>query len=150
MSILRNANDSVNLVKAALDAKTALVTAEEKEKLADAKLALANLKEIIADLKEDNQSLKSQLQTKNGYVLEKGVYWDVHDTRHDQPFCPVCYTRGLIVPLQKAWEGRHKTETIWSCPDNKCGGTFNPWDHEERESGIVTSRPGSFDPNTRY
>jgi DNA-binding protein H-NS len=150
MSLLGSANDSVNLVKAALDAKTALATAEEKEKLADAKLALADLKELIAELKENNQLLAQQLKERDDFVLDKSVRWLKSDSNQDQPFCPVCYAKGNIVPLQKTWEGRGKTQSIWNCPNKDCNATFNPWDHVENSSGVVESSPGFFSRNDMY
>jgi hypothetical protein len=131
MSLLGKANDSVDLVKAALDAKTALATAEDKEKLADAKLALADLKQLIADQKEQIQSLSEQLKQKNDFFLEKGVYWKKGDDQKDQPFCPVCYSKGKTVPLQKHWDGHAKTQSPWMCPDKSCHAIYNPWDYKE-------------------
>jgi len=76
MSLLSNANDSIELVKTALDAKVALATAEEKERLADAKLALADLKLNIAELKEQNEQLSARLRTKNEVVYDdEGRAW---------------------------------------------------------------------------
>lgn len=131
MSLLGKANDSVDLVKSALDAKVALATAEEKEKLADAKLALADLKQMIADLKESNQSLEEQIKKKDDFVLEKSVYWATKDLDKDQPYCPACYSKGSIVPLQKNYDGVDKTQSRWSCPIKNCDASYNPWDYKE-------------------
>lgn len=131
MSILGKANDSVELVKLALDAKISLATAEDKEKLADAKLALADLKELIAGLKEENQTLMANLKKREDFELDLGVYWAKSDTEKGQPYCPVCFVKGREVPLQKQWAARQKSQSRWSCPDSSCKSVFNPWDHKE-------------------
>lgn len=131
MSILGKANDSVELVKSALDAKIAIATAEDKEKLADAKLALADLKEMIADLKDENQTLTANLKKREEFYLELGVYWAKSDGDKEQPYCPVCFVKGREVPLQKQWAARPKNQSKWNCPDSNCKSSFNPWDHKE-------------------
>ncbi|HWB38714.1 MAG TPA: hypothetical protein VG604_00545 [Candidatus Saccharimonadales bacterium] len=131
MSLLGKANESVDLVKAALDAKTALATAEEKEKLADAKLALADLKELLASQKDEIQDLKELLKEKKDLVFDMGVYWKAEDHNRGQPYCPVCYAKGNLIPLQKCWDGRDKTQSPWMCPDKECHASYNPWDHKE-------------------
>lgn len=86
MSILSKANDSVDLVKAALDAKVALATAEQKELLADAKLALADLKDYIAELKEENRTLKEKVNLKESTTYDDdGIAWI-----EGQPYCGGC------------------------------------------------------------
>ena len=131
MSIIGKANDSVDLVKNALDAKVALATAEDKDKLADAKLALADLKQLIADQKDEISELKQQLKQRDEFSLEKGVYWKKSDTEKDQPFCSACYAKGKTIPLQKHWEGRDKKESPWTCPEKDCKALYNPWDYKE-------------------
>ncbi|MEO8785148.1 MAG: hypothetical protein ABI221_02425 [Candidatus Saccharimonadales bacterium] len=133
MSLLGSANNSVNLVKAALDAKMAIASADEKEKLADAKLALADLKQLIADLKEKILSLQDSLKIKNEFRTEQGVQWKTNDSGKVQPFCPVCYSNDKIVPLQKAYDGERKENTRWICPDTTCGANYNPWEYKEPE-----------------
>jgi hypothetical protein len=144
MSLLGKANDSVDLVKSALDAKIALATAEEKEKLADAKLALADLKEIIAELKDINQKLAESLKVRDDFHLELGVYWKTDDKGKGQPFCPVCYSQGHIVPLKKHWEGHEKTKSPWICPDKDCSALFNPWDYREPDSDFYAGGSSLF------
>jgi len=86
MSLLSKANDSVDLVKSALDAKIALAAAEDKERLADAKLALADLKIYIAELKEENEILTAQIKTKDEVLFDDtGIAWI-----EDQPYCAGC------------------------------------------------------------
>jgi hypothetical protein len=131
MSILGKANESVDRVKAALDAKVALATAEDKDKLADAKLALADLKQLIADQKEEIQALNESLRQKDEFVLTQGVYWQKSDDQKDQPFCPACYAKGKIIPLQKHWDGRNKNQTPWTCPEKSCRAMYNPWNYKE-------------------
>lgn len=131
MSLIKKANDSVDLVKSALDAKIALANAEEKERLADAKLALADLKELIADQKDEIHLLKEQIKKKADYTLNKSVYWQSSDKDMEQPFCPACYSKEKIVPLKKTWEGRPKEQSIWDCPEKNCGAVYNPWDYKE-------------------
>lgn len=143
MALLNKASSSVDLVKAALDAKTALATAEDKEKLADAKLALADLKELIADQKEENQKLKDALKKKEEFKQEKGVYWRSSDENLEQPFCPVCFSKERVVPLQKIYDSREKTRTPWKCPDESCKARLNPFDHKENHS-VKFNRTGSL------
>ncbi|HET7827781.1 MAG TPA: hypothetical protein VFK97_02860, partial [Candidatus Saccharimonadales bacterium] len=51
------------------------------------------------------------------------------DKDKNQPFCPACYAMGKVIPLQKAWDGRDKTQSPWKCPD--CKNHYNPWDYKE-------------------
>jgi len=124
-------NDAYDAVTKALDAKIALATAEQKELLADAKLALADLKTLIADQKDEIQNLGDQLKQRDEFFLEKHVYWKKGDEEKDQPFCPACYSKGKIVPLQKHWDGHEKKQTPWICPEKSCGALYNPWDYKE-------------------
>lgn len=127
-------NDAYQVVKNGLEVEVSLATAEQREQLADAKLALAEMKEQIADLKDENRFLQEKLKHKDDYILEKSVFWNKDDGNFDQPFCPVCYANGSVIPLQKYWEGRDKQQTIWHCPAKKCGATYNPWDHVEDQT----------------
>lgn len=86
------------------------------------------------DLREENKDLKEKLAVAEEYVLDKSVRWKKDDAEREQPFCPVCYAKGRIIPLQKLWEGRPKTQSLWHCPNKDCDKTFNPWDHQERYS----------------
>lgn len=84
-------NDSVNLVKSALDVKVALATAEDKEKLADAKLALADLKELIADQKIEINELIKKANLEKSLEFIDGEYWTKKDDgSKDGPFCHYC------------------------------------------------------------
>mgnify|MGYP001424837235 CR=1 FL=1 len=132
-------NDAIGLVKSGLEVQVSLATAEQKELLADAKNALADIKFELADLKELNASLRDNIKLKEEYLLDKGVNWKQEDTGFDQPYCPVCYTKGKIVPLQKTFDGRNGQETPWHCPDTKCNASFNPWNHEEPTHQALSS-----------
>jgi hypothetical protein len=135
--------EAYDVVTRALDARIALATAEQKDLLADAKLALADLKTLIADQKEVIQHLNERIRQKDEFFLDKGVYWKKEDKEREQPFCSACYSRGNIVPLQKAWNGRPKNQSPWNCPEKDCKATYNPWDYR-REAVVHAHKRSTF------
>lgn len=107
MSLIGKANESVDLVKNALDAKIALATAEQKELLADAKLALADLKTTIADLTEENRELESKIKLKDEVIYDDdGIAWI-----KGNPYCGGCLGSKSNQVKLKYHRGNH-----YSCP----------------------------------
>lgn len=89
------------------------------------------LEEKVRNVTKTAAELEAQLKLKDSYSLEKGVYWMKNDVEKEQPFCPVCYTKGDVIPLQKDWDGRANNQTRWHCPNKSCGAAFNPWNFKE-------------------
>lgn len=129
-----NITQTITLVKHAIDASKSLSNLEIKDALIAAREALNDQREANLALQEQNQLLAEKLKTKNTYLLERSVYWEARDESREQPFCPVCYVKDRIVPLQRLWTKRDKKQTLWHCPDSACNATFNPWDWEEYSS----------------
>ena len=86
--------------------------------------------EEVSDLKYKLQQLNNELELRGSYVLKMGVYWDIKDEEFNQPFCPTCYSKSKIVPLQKNFAGKEKSQTPWRCSDKVCGTSANPWDYK--------------------
>jgi len=124
-------NDALTLIARVVALGKRATHVEYEEALQTAREVILKQKEINLDLREENRDLKEKLTVAKEYILDKSVYWKKDDTNQDQPFCPSCYAKGKIVPLQKLWEGRPKTQSPWRCPNKECGTTFNPWDHKE-------------------
>ena len=103
-----------------------------EEALQAARETMLALREKNVGFKEENEQLRDLLKNKEEYILDKGVYWQKNDKEQNQPFCPVCYSKGKITPLQKHREGKDKKQSPWSCPAKDCSkGLYNPWDYKE-------------------
>lgn len=137
-------NDTLALITRVVGLGKKATHLDYEEALQAAREAILQQKELNLNLRDENRSLKEKLVAAEEYVLERGVYWEAGDTERDQPFCPSCYSKGNIVPLQKLWNGYDKKQSPWTCPDAKCKATFNPWDYkepEDDESAVVWDNP---------
>lgn len=134
--------DNIELVQKILDIQEAALDMQEK---------IQTKNEIIEKLNKQNEELRLKLETKGEYILDKSVYWRHDDKDRMQPYCPTCYAKNKIMPLQKTWDGEQKNHSRWHCPDKSCGSSFNPWDfNEERIVSYDSENTGLFDLNTPY
>lgn len=121
--------DTIGIVKTGLEVQVALATVEQKASLAHAVDALSDIKLQIADLKIDNMKLLEKLNTKENYELRLGVYWLKGDKDETQPFCPACYSKGTIAPMEPHHRGTRQAS--FRCPlDEKHHS--NPYDYHQR------------------
>jgi hypothetical protein len=136
------ANDALALIARVIKLGRQASNIQYEEAINAARAAILQQKGLNLDLKDENRTLREKLAKSEDYVLDKSVHWKKEDENRDQPFCPVCFAKGREIPLQKTWEGRVKSQSLWSCPDKSCTGLFNPWDYKEPEqtsSGNITS-----------
>lgn len=84
-------NDAIDLALKAIDAKTALATAEHKEMLADAKIALADLKLEFSNQKLEIDKLNKQINIEKSLTFDGRDYWLIKKgNEKDGPFCQYC------------------------------------------------------------
>lgn len=134
-------NDALTLITRIISLGKKATVVQYDEAMQLAREAILQQKEMNLDLRDENRQLKEKLAMEQEYVLERSVYWEKSDTEQNQPFCPACYASGKKVPLQRLWEKRDKTQTLWTCPDKKCNSTYNPWDHEEPSGSYSVEAP---------
>lgn len=133
-------NNALSLVQKVIGLDKKATNLQYEEALLAAREALFAIGQENLKLKKENVRLSEALKLKEGLILDMGVLWKAGDEKKEQPYCPVCYSQGRQIPLQKRWPTRDKTQTEWKCPDKKCGGYFNPWDFEEGSSIAVGGR----------
>lgn len=96
-------NDAFDLVIKAINAKTELATAEQKDLLANAKNVLADLKILVADQKIEIDNLNRKINLEKSLEFDGKKYWTKNpDGTKDGPFCPYCKdVEGRLVRMPK-------------------------------------------------
>lgn len=135
------ANATLSLIARVVALGKKATNVQYEEALQAAREVILQQKELNLNLRDENRAIKEKLAMAEEFVLGKSVRWKKEDADLDQPFCPACYAKGQTIPLQKTWEGRPKTQSLWSCPNKSCGATFNPWDYKEPDSPSPTFQP---------
>ncbi len=111
--------DNIELVQKVLDVQKGALDMQEK---------MHEKNEEIEKLKSKIKSLKETLEHKEDYYLDKSVYWKSDDKEQLQPYCPSCFAKEIVIPMQKAWPRSSAKNSIWVCADKQCNTHSNPWD----------------------
>lgn len=140
-NILGAVSASFDLLKKALEVKSELNRAEDRELVILAKEALLDVKEKMLELRSENLSLQSKLSIKAAYVLDQAVYWKSKDDLRHRPYCPNCMSNGIERPMSPSKQGTNVT--YFYCPNKECsfGRNLNGY-----EPPMVHSVGGSIYP----
>lgn len=137
MSVYDMAKDAVKIAQKADNIELVQKILDIQKEALEMQDTIQGKNEEIGILRSEINKLEDVIATRDAYVLDRGVYWLVDDTEREQPFCPTCKAKDVIVPMQKVRDGVDKRQSLWSCSDNQCRTRANPWDYK-RPSQIRT------------
>src|ERR1700749_2145399 len=105
---------SVNAIRElAKDAFDPQVTAKIRAELADIHAELTDVNKQVLMIQEENKRLLEEMKKLLSYKLHHSVMWrERGDGTEDGPFCPVCTSDGLEMPLTVV-PGSSLTEDHW-------------------------------------
>jgi hypothetical protein len=117
--------DNIELIQKVMDVQKEALDMQDK---------MREKNEEIDKLKDEYRKLSDKLLMADTYILDLNVYWKKEDNERKQPFCPACYARGVISPMEPTYQNTR--DTSFRCPVEK-NHHSNPYNYQPSQA--VTS-----------
>jgi hypothetical protein len=106
--------DNIELVKKLMDVQQTALEMQAKQH---------ELNNRIEELEKANAQLRDQLEEEGSFILDQAVYWRKEDEGCQQPFCPTCKAKHLLIPMTPNKQGTNVA--YFHCPNCNFGTSLN-------------------------